>query len=829
MVNVASLMKNAKQEEQNKDTPSVTEQNKAIAPAPVEQNKDTPSVTEQNKAIAPAPVEQNDIPSIPNVPAEQNDIPSIPNVPADAKATTATSDGTVDIGTDKVKDASADVKATPVDYKYDKATGEYKLNTGHAAGYDNSDSSVADSLNLMADAMENGDYDTVKSVYRLAPRAAQDMCRMQTGIASYEIAALGGRGLGIAITGWTGLTLPNKDKFKSKAPTALISALRSKAGSIQADIKAKATPAPVKPIAPAADKAKAEVKAPVATATPDIKSTTATTPATDKTTTPVTPTTDTATPAAPVETPEERHQKIVEAAKSFIDSNVLQGKKPEDINWADKKVTDNITTNYNIMDDEHKAEAEKQLMKLATGNPVAEAAVKDAIINAKSSKWDKLWRDAGKWVVDKAHWLYDNRLSSNKQTFNEWINDNPSVLTAVFGNSGLNFGERLGNAVGLAAAMTSDIFKGVYEGANNMANSGPTSTKAFIEPYKSIAAKNIEQIVKNKEGTTEATAEQAKAAQKLKALKVAKYFPNEDVTNMLAVAANPNGDLSKIYDDDEMWKKAYVRAYPNVKEEDIDTKYAADFLNWKQGAWNDITNSLNVDEGKLKNTQTLQDIDKNKIAIAQAVHNLDVSKIKDWNDAKLPLQNKLTELYELRRQAQSASDEAQLIKLAKDFKDLMTGMSSTSSTAGTSTAGTSTKSSSNTVGGHAGFDAKLASAGGEASHTGSSVNAETNANNNTLTVTADANTQAVLDFAKNGKLKEGFTKAKDEYLSSINSMIQQLQFALNQLDNKSKEEAADYSPTLINGGTSDARLKNLIDTGHYVAGSDYYRALLSVI
>src|SRR5574344_1637300 len=795
MVNVASLMKNAKQEEQNKDTPSVTEQNKAIAPAPV----------------------------------EQNDIPSIPNVPADAKATTATSDGTVDIGTDKVKDASADVKATPVDYKYDKATGEYKLNTGHAAGYDNSDSSVADSLNLMADAMENGDYDTVKSVYRLAPRAAQDMFSMQTGIASYEIAALGGRGLGIAITGWTGLTLPNKDKFKSKAPTALISALRSKAGSIQADIKAKATPAPVKPIAPAADKAKAEVKAPVATATPDVKSTTATTPATDKTTTPATPTTDTATPAAPVETPEERHQKIVEAAKSFVDSNILQGKKPEDIKWTDKKVTDNITTNYNIMDDEHKAEAEKQLMKLAAGNPVAEAAVKDAIINAKSSKWDKFWRDAGKWVVDKAHWLYDNRLSSNKQTFNEWINDNPSVLTAVFGNSGLNFGERLGNAVGLAAAMTSDIFKGVYEGANNMANSGPTSTKAFIEPYKSIAAKNIEQIVKNKDGMTEATAEQAKAAQKLKGLKVLKNFANDDVTNMLAVNANPNGDLSKIYDDDEMWKKAYVRAYPNVKEEDIDTKYAANFLNWKQGAWNDITNSLNVDEGKLKNTQTLQDIDKNKIAIAQAVHNLDVSKIKDWNDAKLPLQNKLTELYELRRQAQSASDEAQLIKLAKDFKDLMTGMSSTSSTAGTSTAGTSTKSSSNTVGGHAGFDAKLASAGGEASHTGSSVNAETNANNNTLTVTADANTQAVLDFAMNGKLKEDFTKAKDEYLSSINSMIQQLQFALNQLDNKSKEEAADYSPTLINGGTSDARLKNLFDIGHYIPDANYYRARLSLV
>src|SRR5574344_3168479 len=221
----------------------------------------------QNKTIAPAPV-------------EQNDIPSIPNVPADAKATTATSDGTVDIGTDKVKDASADVTATPVDYKYDKATGEYKLNTGHAAGYDNS--YVADSLNLMADAMENGDYDTVKSVYKIAPKAAQDMFSMQTGIASYQIAAQSGEDLGYAITGmglgWArALADPSKDKerFKRKAPTALISALRSKAGNIQAEIeatatpaadKAKAAPAPVKPSAPVADKAKAEVKAPVATA-----------------------------------------------------------------------------------------------------------------------------------------------------------------------------------------------------------------------------------------------------------------------------------------------------------------------------------------------------------------------------------------------------------------------------------------------------------------------------------------------------------------------------------------------------------------------------------
>src|SRR5574344_508494 len=146
MVNVASLMKNAKQEEQNKDTPSVTEQNKAIAPAPVEQNKDTPSVTEQNKAIAPAPV-------------EQNDIPSIPNVPADAKATTATSDGTVDIGTDKVKDASADVTATPVDYKYDKATGKYTLNPGMVRGYWTSDEPEVDTYDLLADMIEAGDAD----------------------------------------------------------------------------------------------------------------------------------------------------------------------------------------------------------------------------------------------------------------------------------------------------------------------------------------------------------------------------------------------------------------------------------------------------------------------------------------------------------------------------------------------------------------------------------------------------------------------------------------------------------------------------------------------
>ena len=522
-------------------------------------------------------------------------------------------------------------------------------------------------------------------------------------------------------------------------------------------------------------------------------------------------------------TPEERHQKVVEYTKNFLDSNILEGKKPEDINWTDKKVTDNITTNYNILDDEHKAEAEKQLAVLAAGSPEAEAAVKDAIINAKSNKWSKFWRDAGKWVVDKAHWLYDNRLSSNKQTFDEWINDNPSVLTAVFGNSGLNFGERLGNAVGLAAAMTSDVFKGVYEGANNMANSGPTSTKAFIEPYKSIAAKNIEQIVKNKEGTTEATAEQAKDLQKTRALKIAKYLPNDDLNNILALKANPDADLSKIYADDTMWHKAYMKANPKVKEEDIDTKYAADFLNFKQNGWNDLMTTLSVDKGRLENTKALQDIESNKISIANKVHELGVNRFKDWNDIEQGLLKQKQDLIQLRNKA-AVADKAQLIELAKSYKDLMTGMSSTSSTAGTSKTGTTTKSSSNTVSGKTGANIEIASFGDAASHTGSKTNAETNANNNTITVTADANTQAVLNFANDPQLITDLAAAKKQYTDSIDSMIRYIDLALNKAKSLREAEAASSSVT-----SSDARLKNLIDTGHYVAGSDYYRALLSVI
>jgi hypothetical protein len=396
------------------------------------------------------------------------------------------------------------------------------------------------------------------------------------------------------------------------------------------------------------------------------------------------------------------------------------------------------------------------------------------------------------------------------------------VLGAVFGNSGLNFGERLGNAIGLAAAMTSDIFKGVYEGANNMTNSGPTSTKAFIEPYKSIAAKNIEQIVKNKEGMAEATAEQAKNAQKLKGTKVAKYFSNDDVTNMQAVAANPKGDLSKIYADDTMWKPAYAKA-KNVKEEDIDTKYAADFLNWKQSAWNDITNSLAVDKERLNNTKALQDIESQNISIANQVHELGVNRFKDWNDIEQGLLKQKQDLIQLRNKA-AVADKAQLIELAKSYKDLMTGMSSTSSTAGTSKTGTDTKSSSNTVSGKGGVEVKVFSAGGEAKHTGSSTNAETNANNNTLTVTSDANTDAVIDFANDPKLIKDLATAKKQYTDSIDSMIRYIDLALNQAKSLREAEAASSSVT-----SSDARLKNLIDTGHYVAGSDYYRALLSVI
>ena len=752
------------------------------------------------------------------------DIPSIPNVPEDAKATTATPDGKVDVGTDTVKDASADVTAKPVDYNYNKEKNSYKLNTLKVPNYSDSSEADADYLNLMADQIENGDYEGFRSAYLNSPEEVQMIVNEQTGY--YD---LGNFTTDIIASDLTEIDMPptgkiSRETLKKNAPQNLISALRNEAEK-SVDYKvltptAKAN-TPVKP-APVNTTTTAKVNTPVVN-TP-VKPAPVNTTTTAKVNTPVvnTPVNTADDKAEPhVETPEEHQQKIVEYTKNLVDSKILEGQKPEDINWTDKKITDNITTNYNLLDDEHKAEAEKQLNKLATGNPEAEAAIKDAIINAKSSKWNKFWRDAGKWMVDKAHWLYDNRLTSNKQTFDEWINDNPSVLGAVFGNSGLNFGERLGNAVGLAAAMTSDVFKGVYEGANGMANSGPTATKEFITPYKSIAVKNIEQIVKNKEGTAKATSEQAEAAQKFKALKVAKYFPNEDVTNMLAVAANPNGDLSRIYDDDATWHKAYMNAHPNVKEEDIDTKYAADFLNFKKIAWDEITNSLIVDKNRLDNTEAMQKIDMNKIVIAQQVHNLNFHKFEDWNEAKLQLQNKLTELYELRRQAKNASDKAQLIDLSKKFKDLITGMSSTSSTTGTSKTGTTTKSSSNTVGGNARFNVKLAAAGSEASHTGSNVNAETNADNNTITLTADTNTQDVLDFANNDKLKGEFTAAKNEYLNSIESMIQQIQFMIKQIETMSK---ADNSISM-----SDERLKNIFSIGSYIPDANYYRNRLNLV
>ena len=205
-----------------------------------------------------------------------------------------------------------------------------------------------------------------------------------------------------------------------------------------------------------------------------------------------------------------------------------------------------------------------------------------------------------------------------------------------------------------------------------------------------------------------------------------------------------------------------------------------------------------------------------------------MKRFKDWNDIEQGLLKQKQDLIQLRNKA-AVADKAQLIELAKSYKDLMTGLSSTSSTTGTSTAGTSTKSSSNTVGGNASFNMKVAGVGGasagvNASHTGSSVNAETNANNNAITVTSDANTDAVMKYASDPKLITDLAAAKKQYTDSIDSMIRYIDLALNQAKSLREAEAASSSVT-----SSDARLKNLIDTGHYVAGSDYYRALLSVI
>src|SRR5574344_994048 len=318
------------------------------------------------------------------------DIPSIPNVPEDAKATTATPDGKVDVGTDTVKDASADVTAKPVDYKYNKEKKSYELNTLKVPNYSDSSEANADYFNLMADQIENGDFEGFRSAYINSPIEVQMKVNEQAGY--YDFRNSTANIIASKLTK-TPIGKMSQETLKKNAPQNLISALRNEAEK-SVDYKvltptAKAN-TPVKPATvntTTTAKANAPVKpAPVNT---PVKPAPVNTTTTAKVNTPVvnTPVNTADDKAEPhVETPEEHQQKIVEDAKSFVDSSILQGKKTKDIKWTDKKVTDNLTPNYNIMDDEHKAEAEKQLMKLAAGNPEEEAAVKDAIINAKSSK-----------------------------------------------------------------------------------------------------------------------------------------------------------------------------------------------------------------------------------------------------------------------------------------------------------------------------------------------------------------------------------------------------------------------------------------------------------
>ena len=187
------------------------------------------------------------------------------------------------------------------------------MNTGNAKDYGESYDPWIDEYNLVADMIEAGDAE---------------------GVASLPV------GLAVnTLFEQLNISNPTPDNLKSaiknltaKQRNSITSGLRGTAALMKGERDYKpstptvtntkntmATPAPDKPNAPAADKAKAEVKAPVATATP------------------ATPTMDTATPAAPVETPEERHQKIVEYTKNLVDSNILQGQKPEDIKWTDKK------------------------------------------------------------------------------------------------------------------------------------------------------------------------------------------------------------------------------------------------------------------------------------------------------------------------------------------------------------------------------------------------------------------------------------------------------------------------------------------------------------
>ena len=292
--------------------------------------------------------------------------------------------------------------------------------------------------------------------------------------------------------------------------------------------------------------------------------------------------------------------------------------------------------------------------------------------------------------IDKAA----REAQQNKLDYEEWIK-NPTLISGIFGKSGLSTARRVGLGLATLFSIFSDVAANYGKGIK-----GDTDFKTEAMDALNSAIKTIQDKRANSIGdmaatpysvTTENDKKLLKDIEKIKNLPLGRYVADEGtLRGFIQEAQITTEPLSEDYYNrfSDALREGYINSIKNTPSQryayldengNLNDYGELQFLKKKKNAIENLGNIIEKSDERLSNINKLLDIDEKNAKVKSTVHDAFFNTNADYINAIRVLQDENRVLEQSKLELTEAKTLDQMLESAGKFKNTVSGLSTSTS------------------------------------------------------------------------------------------------------------------------------------------------------
>lgn len=292
--------------------------------------------------------------------------------------------------------------------------------------------------------------------------------------------------------------------------------------------------------------------------------------------------------------------------------------------------------------------------------------------------------------IDKAA----RKAQQNKLDYEEWVK-NPTLISGIFGKSGLSTARRVGLGLAALFAIFSDVAANYGKGIRGNTDFKTEAMDALNSTIKTIQDKRASSIGDMAAApygvTTENDKKLLKDVEKIKNLPLGRYVADEAaLRGFIQEAQITTEPLSEDYYNrfSDALKEGYINSIkntPSLRDAYLDENGNLNdygelqFLKKKKNAIENLGNIIEKSDERLSNINKLLDIDEKNAKVKSTVHDVFFNANADYINAIRVLQDENRVLEQSKLELTEAKTLDQMLESAGKFKNTVAGLSTSTS------------------------------------------------------------------------------------------------------------------------------------------------------